>query len=143
MILGIAEEILNLESVVSNLQSEYESLIYEYKIHEHSKTIHGKLFKIFNHFLMFYCMYRIISAITNILFNRIGHADPVTVGIGFFIHIFGVDWDIKLWSKEISFFFVGFIIVSSFKNVLSEILKVMNRRSAEIFSVIILDLQNC
>ena len=97
---------------------------YEHQIHEYSKTIHGKLLQIFSHFLTFYCIYRIFSAIVNILFSRIGRADPVTAGIGFFVHIFGVEWDVKLWSKEISFIFVGFIIISSIKNFLSEILKV-------------------
>ena len=124
LFLGLAEEITNLELVVNNLQGEYESVNYEHRIHEYSRTVHGKLFQIFNHFLTFYCVYRIFSAIINILFNRIGRADPVTAGIGFFGHIFGVEWDVKLWSKEISFIFVGFIIISSIKNFLSEILKV-------------------
>ena len=53
-----------------------------------------------------------------------GRADPVTVGIGYFVHIFGVEWDVQLWSKEISFIFVGCIIISSIKNFLSEVLKV-------------------
>ena len=110
--------------MVNNLQKEHESVSYEHQIHEYSKTIHGKLLQIFSHFLTFYCIYRIFSAIVNILFSRIGRADPVTAGIGFFVHIFGVEWDVKLWSKEISFIFVGFIIISSIKNFLSEILKV-------------------
>ena len=53
-----------------------------------------------------------------------GRADPVTVGIGFFVHIFGVDWDVQLWAKEISLIFVGCLIISSIKNFLSEVLKV-------------------
>ena len=48
----------------------------------------------------------------------------MTAGIGFFVHIFGVDWDVQLWSKEISFIFVACIITSSIKNFLSEVLKV-------------------
>ena len=43
--LGLAEEISNLELVVNNLQSEYESVSYERRINEYSRTIHGKLFK--------------------------------------------------------------------------------------------------
>lgn len=120
----MAEEISNLELIVNNLQREYASISYEHQINEYSKTFHGKLFQIFNHGLVFYCIYRIISAVINILFNRIGRADPVTAGIGFFVNIFGVEWDVKLWSKEISFIFVGFIIINSIKNFLSEILKV-------------------
>lgn len=122
--LGLAEEISNLELVVNNLQTEYENINYEHQLHVYSKTINGKLFQVLNHFLSIYCIYRIFSALFNIIFNRIGRADPVTVGIGFFVHIFGVEWDVQLWSKEISFIFVGCIIISSIKNFLSEILKV-------------------
>lgn len=120
----MAEEISNLELIVSNLHAEYETVSYDHQIHLHSKTINGKLFQVLGHFLSIYCIYRIFSAIINILFNRAGRADPVTVGIGFFVHIFGVEWDVQLWSKEISFIFVGCIIISSIKNFLSEILKV-------------------
>lgn len=93
------------------------------------------MFQVLGHFLSIYCVYRILSAIINILFNRIGRADPVTVGIGFFVHIFGVDWDVQLWSKEISFIFVGCIIIGSIKNFLSEVLKVKITLMAQIIYI--------
>lgn len=122
--LGLAEEIANLELVVNSLQTEYETISYEHQLHIYSKTINGKIFQVLSHILSFYCVYRIFSALFNIIFNRIGRPDPVTAGIGFFVHIFGVEWDVQLWSKEISFIFVGCIIISSIKNFLSEVLKV-------------------
>lgn len=122
--LGLAEEICNLELVVNNLESEYENVNNEHQFHLYSKTINGKLFQILSHFLSIYCVYRIFSALLNILFGRIGGADPVTAGIGFFVHIFGVEWNVQLWSKEISFIFVGCIIISSIKNFLTEVLKI-------------------
>lgn len=105
------------------MRSDYESVNNDHQLHLHSKTFNGKLFQIFNHILSVYCVYRIFSAFINIIFNRIGRADPVTVGIGFFVHFFGIDWNVQLWSKEISFIFVGCIIISSIKNFLTEILK--------------------
>ena len=120
----MAEEISNLELVVNNLQLEYENLTYEHQLHVYSKSFKGKLFQIFGHFLSIYCLYRIFTAFLNILFAKNGNVDPVTAGIGFFVHIFGVDWDVQLWSKEISFIFVACIITSSIKNFLSEVLKV-------------------
>ena len=129
----MAEEISNLELVVNNLQAEYENVTYEHRLHVYSKTLHGKLFQVFNHFLSIYCIYRIFSALFNIIFSRMGRADPVTIGIGFFVHIFGVDWDVQLWSKEISFIFVGCIILNSVKNFLSEILKVKFALCQKIF----------
>ncbi len=122
----MAEEISNLELVVNNLQSEYENVNYEHQLHVYSKTIKGKALRILSHFLSAYCVYRIFSALFNILFGRIGKADPVTAGIGFFVHIFGVEWNVQLWSKEISFIFVGCIIICSLKTFLTEVLKVSN-----------------
>lgn len=121
----MAEEITDLELVLFNLKCEFDTLSNEHDLHAYSKTLNGKLLKVFSHLLYLYCIYRICSAFLNIILNRVGRADPVTVAIGFFVNILGfVDWDIQLWSKEISLIFVGFIIVSSIRNFLAEILKV-------------------
>lgn len=121
----MAEEITDLEIVLFNLKCEFDTLSNEHDLHTYSKTFNGKLLKVFSHLLYLYCIYRICSAFLNIILNRVGRADPVTVAIGFLVNILGfVDWDIQLWSKEISLIFVGFIIVSSIRNFLSEILKV-------------------
>jgi hypothetical protein len=121
----LSEEISNLELVVANLRIDYEAINHDHQIQLHLKTWQGKLFQIFSHVLSTYCVYRIISAILNILLNRIGRADPVTAAIGVFIRIFGIHWNVQLWSKEISLIFVGCIIISSVKTFFTEVLKVL------------------
>jgi hypothetical protein len=84
------------------------------------KSTKGKIWKVFNHVLAAYSIYRIMAAILNVLLGRAGEADPVSVACGLLVHLFA-DWDVRLWAKEISFLFVGGVIVSSGRSFLLEV----------------------
>ncbi len=67
-----------------------------------------------------YSVYRIVAASLNVLLGRAGEADPVSVACGVLVHLFA-DWDVRLWAKEISFLFVGGVIISSGRSFFQEV----------------------
>ncbi|XP_035825193.1 Golgi pH regulator isoform X2 [Aplysia californica] len=85
---------------------------------EYSKTFKGRYFNFLGHFFSIYCVWKIVMATINIIFDRVGKVDPVTRGIEFAVKYFGFEFDIKFWSQQISFFLVGVIIVTSIRGFL-------------------------
>lgn len=81
--------------------------------------------------LAVYAVYRVFASVVNVLRGRAGDADPVTVACGILVHVFA-DWDVRLWAKEISFLFVGSLIVSSGRSFFQEVSNRHRDRDASI-----------
>jgi len=90
---------------------------------EYSKTLKGRYFNLLGYFFSGYCVIKIVLAIINIVFDRVGKLDPVTRGIEISIKHLGLDFDIKFWSQQISFILVGVIIVTSIRGFLITLTK--------------------
>ena len=80
------------------------------------------MWRVLNHVIAAYSIYRIMASLLNVLLGRAGEADPVSVACGLFVRVFA-DWDVRLWAKEISFLFVGGVIVSSGRSFFMEVRK--------------------
>ncbi|PVD27318.1 hypothetical protein C0Q70_12474 [Pomacea canaliculata] len=85
---------------------------------DYSKTFKGKYFNFLGYFFSTYCVWKIFMATINIIFDRVGKVDPVTRGIEIAVKYFGIQFDVKFWSQQISFLLVGIIIVSSIRGFL-------------------------
>lgn len=85
---------------------------------EYSKTFKGKYFNFLGYFFSTYCVWKIFMATINIIFDRVGKVDPVTRGMEIAVKYFGIQFDVKFWSQQISFLLVGIIIVSSIRGFL-------------------------
>uniref|UniRef100_A0A0L8FTU5 Abscisic acid G-protein coupled receptor-like domain-containing protein n=1 Tax=Octopus bimaculoides TaxID=37653 RepID=A0A0L8FTU5_OCTBM len=79
---------------------------------EESKTLKGKYFNFLGYFFSIYC-----SAI-NIIFDRVGKVDPVTRGTEIAVNYLGIQFDVKFWSQQISFWLIGIIIITSIRGLL-------------------------
>ncbi|KAL8598032.1 Golgi pH regulator [Nucella lapillus] len=85
---------------------------------EYSKTFKGRYFNFLGYFFSSYCVWKIVMATINIIFDRVGKVDPVTRGLEIAVKYFGFQFDVKFWSQQISFLLVGIIIVSSIRGFL-------------------------
>jgi len=134
----------SLKDQISSLQSETESL-EEFGRHlflelvelnnmrnrvDYSKTWQGKYFNVVGHFFSVYCVWKIIICTINIVFDRVGKVDPVTKGIEIFVKHLGYQIDIRFWSQQVAFLFVGIIAVTSIRGLLLTIAKFFNAISS-------------
>jgi len=90
---------------------------------EFSKTFKGRYFNFLGYFFSIYCVWKIVMATINIIFDRVGKLDPITKGIEIAINYFGLEFDVKFWSQQISFLLVGVIIVTSIRGFLITLTK--------------------
>ena len=110
-----------------------------------AQTWKGRYYNIVGYLLSFYCVYMILMVIlkfqnsragthpnllqllqaaVSILFDMTGKTDPVSNFLQLFATYFGVNIDLECWSQEISFVFVGLIILTSIRTFLMNLMKV-------------------
>jgi hypothetical protein len=65
-----------------------------------------------------------LKAIGNILLHRVGGTDPVTQGVNMVAHAFEVDIDVDLCAQQLSFLFIGALVVFSIRGLLIQLSKV-------------------
>ncbi|GAB1601844.1 Golgi pH regulator-like [Argonauta hians] len=85
---------------------------------EESKTLKGKYFNFLGYFFSIYCVWKIFMSAINIIFDRVGKVDPVTRGTEIAVNYLGIQFDVKFWSQQISFWLIGIIIITSIRGLL-------------------------
>ncbi|CAF4315070.1 unnamed protein product [Rotaria sp. Silwood2] len=119
----IKQDISTYEEIYSQLYSDFVDLQAIQKRIEYSKTLKGKYFHVLGHFFSLYCIWKIIISFINIIFNRVGKVDPVTIGIELTVHYFNFEFDVKFCSQYISFILIGIIVVTSIRGLLITLTK--------------------
>lgn len=118
------QEIQGLESLSQQIYQELDHLLVERERILFAKTWKGQYFNILGYIFSAYCIYRIIMASINIVFNRVGKTDAVTHLLGLVAHYFDAEFDATFWSQQISFILVGIIILSSIRGLLIQLMKI-------------------
>ncbi|KAJ3101313.1 Golgi pH regulator B [Phlyctochytrium bullatum] len=90
-----------------------------------SKTAKGKLFNVLGYFFSAYCVYKVFSVLT-------GGTDPVTHMINVAVHWLGYTLDVDYVSQQLSFVFIGGLVVFSIRGVLIQFAKVFRTFSGSI-----------
>lgn len=75
-------------------------------------------------FFLFLSYTHIYKATINIIFFRIGKTDPITYGLTLAIRYINIDINVDFWSQQLSFSFVGLMIIFSIRGLLIQLLKV-------------------
>jgi hypothetical protein len=117
-------EISGLEELARQLFIELNDMKNMQERQKWSSTIQGQYFNFLGLFFSFYCLWKILMCIINIIFDRVGKKDPVTRGIEIAVHWLGFQFDIAFWSQHISFFLVGIIVITSIRGLLITLTKV-------------------
>ncbi|KAG0331069.1 Golgi pH regulator B [Podila horticola] len=116
-------ELAALEGISRQLFLDIDDLYVEKTRLAFAKTWQGKYSNLMGYIFSVYCIYKLAMAFINILFNRIGSTDPITNLISRFIAHTNIKIDVRFWSQQLSFFFVGLMIFLSIRGLLQELSK--------------------
>lgn len=117
-------EIDSLEDLAQQILSELDDLYYEKERAEFAKTWKGQYFNFLGYLFSVYCVYKIFITTINILLDRVGKKDPVTIAFEWFAHYYGMDPDLQYWTQYASFAFVGIVIIASIRGLLIYLMKI-------------------
>ncbi|KAG0243688.1 Golgi pH regulator B [Actinomortierella wolfii] len=115
---NLKQEVAALEGISRQLFLDIDDMYMEKSRLELAKTWQGKY----------------SNAFINILFNRIGSTDPITATLTRFIAHTNMKIDVRFWSQQLSFFFVGLMIFLSIRGLLSQLLKFFRAFSRRVSS---------
>merc|ERR1739848_677527 len=111
---------------------------------QYSKTWKGRYFHFMGIMFSFYCFYKIVNCLINIMFNRVGKKDSITRGIEILVHWFGFQFDVQFWSQQISFMMVGGLVCASVRGLLLNLTKffyaVSSSKSSDIIVLLLAQL---
>nr|CAG8496043.1 5970_t:CDS:10 [Entrophospora candida] len=120
----LRQEITVLENLSHQLFLDIDDLYQERDRLQYSKTWQGKYFNYMGYIFSVYCIYKIVMATVNIIFFRIGKTDPITYGLTLAMQYFNIRHiDLDFWSQQLSFLFVGLMIIFSIRGLLIQLLK--------------------
>ncbi|TPX57843.1 hypothetical protein PhCBS80983_g03523 [Powellomyces hirtus] len=119
----LTHEIKALETVMQQLFLDLDELNTERERIKFSKTFKGHYFNALGYIFSVYCLWKMFTSTLNIVFNRVGGADPVTHGLNMLVHRFGFDVDVTFWAPQLSFVFVGVMVVCSIRGLLIQFMK--------------------
>ncbi|RKO90396.1 Abscisic acid G-protein coupled receptor-domain-containing protein, partial [Blyttiomyces helicus] len=120
----LTHEIKALETVSQQLFLDLDDLNSEKQKLLYSKTIQGQYFNVMGYIFSVWCLWKVFSSTINIVFDRVGGADPVTHGLDVVVHRLGIQVDVTFWAPQMSFVFVGVLVVCSIRGLLIQFMKV-------------------
>ncbi|KAG0309447.1 Golgi pH regulator B [Dissophora globulifera] len=139
-----------LEDISRQLFLDIDDLYVERSRLEHAKTWQGKYSNIMGYIFSVYCIYKLTmvirvivvrenrssieDAFINTIFDRTGSTDPITAVISKFISHTNMTIDVRFWSQQLSFFFVGVMIFLSIRGLLQELAKFFKAFSRHVSS---------
>ncbi|KAF9917115.1 Golgi pH regulator B [Lobosporangium transversale] len=131
---GLKQELAALEGISRQLFLDIDDLYVEKARLEYSKTWQGKYSNLLGYIFSIYCVYKLAMALINTLFSRAGSTDPITAVISKFISYTNMKIDVRFWSQQLSFFFVGLMIFLSIRGLLQVLSKFFRAFSRHISS---------
>ncbi|KAF9352219.1 Golgi pH regulator B [Mortierella sp. AD094] len=131
---SLKQEVAALEGISRQLFVDIDDLYAEMSRLEYAKTWQGKYSNLMGYIFSVYCIYKLAMALINTLFNRTGSSDPITALISKVVSYTNMTIDVRFWSQQLSFFFVGLMIVLSIRGLLQELSKFFRAFSRHISS---------
>ncbi|RKP24627.1 Golgi pH regulator-like protein, partial [Syncephalis pseudoplumigaleata] len=120
---ALKEETKHMEGFAQNLFLELEELYTEMDRIAYAQTWKGQYYNVLGYIFSGYCIYKVFMATINILFNRIGKTDPITYSLALLGPYIDVEIDVQTLSQQLSFIFVGIMILCSIRGLLIQLTK--------------------
>eukprot|EP00277_Geminigera_cryophila_P016118 CAMPEP_0179438488 /NCGR_PEP_ID=MMETSP0799-20121207/22218_1 /TAXON_ID=46947 /ORGANISM="Geminigera cryophila, Strain CCMP2564" /LENGTH=520 /DNA_ID=CAMNT_0021220149 /DNA_START=153 /DNA_END=1715 /DNA_ORIENTATION=+ len=126
------QELAAMEHMQSEMFEELQESRLAHKQISFSTTFFGRAVNMMGYFFSVYCVYKMLMASINIIFNRVAQVDPVTRVLSIaLVTIKGAkDMDIEPISQTISFVLVGILIATSIRGFLQIWLKIFHMQNA-------------
>ncbi|PVU96880.1 hypothetical protein BB559_002222 [Furculomyces boomerangus] len=115
----------SLQLIAEQMVNDLKSLTAEKIKWEGSQKFSGKIQNFMGYFFSVYCLYKIFTAVGNIIFHKVGNVDPVTNAIMVIGKHFGDEaiFDVQFLSQQLSFFLVGVMVTCSIRGLLIQLTK--------------------
>ncbi|KAJ1679948.1 hypothetical protein EV182_000991, partial [Spiromyces aspiralis] len=124
-------EIEALEALCMQIYNDLEMLNIERERYKESQTLKGKYRNVLGYFFSILCIYKTFTSLSNILFYQVKHQDPVSKVISIATTNMNMSKvDVALLSQQVSFLFVGVIVVFSIRGLLIQITKLFKAFSS-------------
>lgn len=148
LFLGKSTEINSLQNEISRLQGEIRAMeeikeSFYTEINEllaarlaarQSRTLKGRFYNLLGYFFSAYCIYKMVMAVINIVFQRVSKVDPISRGFELALRWFNIDVDVTFWSQHISLILVGIMVATSIRGFLLQIMKFFHDWSSALTS---------
>ncbi|KAJ2135545.1 hypothetical protein GGH17_002336, partial [Coemansia sp. RSA 788] len=122
----LRSEIEALERLTQELFADVEAMCLEHDRYEASRTLAGRSRNVVGYFFALFCLGKIAMTLCGILFNRVGHSDPVTSALTLAATHVSPDFDMAFWSQQLSFAMVGLMVIGSVRGLLIQFTKLFN-----------------
>jgi golgi pH regulator len=129
-VVTLSNECRSLQSLASAMFVDVAALREEAARLAFAKTPRGRVYNVLGYAFAVYCVYKIVMAVVNIVFDRHARSDPVTLGLEWALYLLRIEIDVQFWSQNVSFALVGAIIVSSVRGFLQRVLKIFDSFSS-------------
>ena len=85
-----------------------------------ARTWYGRLLNLLGYFFSLFCLYKMLLATVNIVFQRVNKTDPITRSLSLLLnHVLLIDVDdVRLWSQYLSFLLVGVLVATQIRSFL-------------------------
>ncbi|KAF9583290.1 Golgi pH regulator B [Lunasporangiospora selenospora] len=120
---GLRQEVAALEGISRQIFQDIDDMYTEKGRLENAGTLQGKLSNLMGYIFSVYCLYKLAMALINTVLMRTGSTDPITSVISYFVSYTNMKIDVRFWSQQLSFFFVGLMIFLSIRGLLNELSK--------------------
>lgn len=121
----LTHEIEALEMLMKQLFLDLDELNVERDRIKASLTPMGYLSNLLGYFFSVICIWKMFTSFVSILFsnNNNNSSDPVTSILNVLVHWFGLKIDILFWAPQLSFIFVGILVLGSIRGLLLQLMK--------------------
>eukprot|EP01116_Phalansterium_solitarium_P007187 TRINITY_DN1970_c0_g1_i3.p2 TRINITY_DN1970_c0_g1~~TRINITY_DN1970_c0_g1_i3.p2 ORF type:complete len:340 (-),score=158.81 TRINITY_DN1970_c0_g1_i3:93-1112(-) len=120
---AVRSEVAGLEDLSRLLFAELHELRLEKQRAEFARTWLGRFYNVLGYFFSAYCVYKLLIASANIVFDRKQMVDPVSRTLEIACRLLGVEIDIYFWTQYVSFVLVGVMIAASVRGFLNYLIK--------------------
>ncbi|KAI8895012.1 Abscisic acid G-protein coupled receptor-domain-containing protein [Globomyces pollinis-pini] len=112
------------ELFISQLFIELDSLHVDRDRAKIAKSWKGLYSNALGYFFSIYCIFKVLSSTINIVVNPTNGEDPVTRFLNILVHKVGLELDLEFWSAQLSFAFIGIMVVVAVRGFLIQFLKI-------------------
>ena len=124
---SLRAELRVLELVGRQLFVEVHSLREGIAAVASSRTCQGRLMNLLGYFFSVFCVYKMLMASINLIFQRVNKTDPISRTLQFLLqHILSIDVDVRLWSQYASFGLVGVLVATQIRGFLLLVMRLFH-----------------
>jgi len=96
-----------------------------------TQTLRGRLQNVAGHFMVAYCVYKMVMSTVNVVFHRRRTLDPITRSFLILAVFLDIDHivNVEFWSQQISFIMIGAIVCTQIRGILIKMMRFISIQS--------------